>query len=89
MIISYLGVYEYPNLMLKRSLMQILARLIKPPPPIPCIALPASSILVPLLSADIREPTRKTILATNNIGFRPQMSLILPQVGVEAAAASK
>lgn len=75
--------------MLKRSLMQMLAKIIRPPPPIPCIARPASSILIPVLSADIREPTRKTILATSSIGFRPQMSLNLPHVGVEAAAASK
>ena len=76
-------------LILNKSLMQMLAKIIKPPPPVPCIIRPASSIWILILRADMREPTKKIALATNIIGLRPQISLIFPHVGVAAAAAKR
>ena len=75
--------------MLNKSLMQMLAKVIKPPPPVPCMTRPASSIWMLVLRADMREPRKKTELATNMIGLRPQISLIFPHVGVAAAAARR
>lgn len=75
--------------MLNKSLMQMLAKVIKPPPPVPCMTRPASSIWMLVLRADMREPRKKTELATSMIGLRPQISLIFPHVGVAAAAARR
>ena len=75
--------------MLKRSLMQIFTKMRSPPPPMPWITLPASSMLILILKAAISDPKKKTILAVRRMGFRPNMSLIFPHVGVDAAAASK
>ena len=75
--------------MLKRSLIQILARMMRPPPPIPCITLPPINIFMLIDKADIKDPTKKMRLARRMIGFRPQMSLNFPHVGVLAAAASR
>lgn len=75
--------------MLKRSLIQILARMIKPPPPMPCKALAASSILVPVLNAAIKDAMRKRTFAANRMGLRPQISLNFPHVGVDAEAARR
>lgn len=75
--------------MLNKSLMQILAKMIKPPPPVPCITRPARSIWTLILRAAMREPTKKIAFATNMIGLRPQISLIFPHVGVAAAAARR
>ena len=75
--------------MLNRSLMQIFAKMSSPPPPMPCIALAAMSIFMPVASAAMRDPTKKTVLASNRTGLRPQMSLNFPHTGVDAAAASK
>ena len=72
--------------MLNRSLMQILAKTIRPPPPKPCMTLPAISILILMLSAAINDPTKNEMLASKMMGFRPHMSLNFPQVGVDAAA---
>lgn len=35
------------------------------------------------------EPTKNTTLARSNIGLRPQMSDIFPQIGVDAEQASR
>ena len=75
--------------MLNKSLIQILAKMIRPPPPVPCMTRPASSIWTLILRAAIREPTKNIALATNIIGLRPQISLIFPHVGVAAAAAKR
>ncbi len=69
--------------------MQMLARMIKPPPPVPCMTRPASSILMSLLTAAMRDPTKNSALAVNRMGLRPQMSLNFPHVGVAAAAANR
>jgi hypothetical protein len=37
----------------------------------------------------IRDPMKKTMFAMRRIGLRPQMSEILPHIGVEAALASR
>lgn len=55
----------------------------------PWITLAAMSILMFLLSAAMRDPTKKVKLANNRVGFRPQISLNFPHNGVDAAAASK
>ena len=55
----------------------------------PWIALAAMSIFTFLLSAAMRDPTKKIELADNRVGFRPQISLNFPHNGVDAAAASK
>lgn len=77
------------HLILNRSLIQILAKMIKPPPPIPWITLAAINILILILKAAIRDPTKNIILANSMIGLRPQMSLNFPHVGVDAAAANR
>ncbi len=77
------------HLILNKSLMQIFTKIINPPPPIPCITRPANNILMLLAIAQIKLPTRNTMLATSRTGLRPKMSLIFPHVGVDAAAASK
>lgn len=41
-----------------------------------------------LLSAHINDPTQKTATAISMMGFRPQMSEILPHIGAMAADAS-
>ena len=69
--------------------MQMLARMISPPPPIPCMTLPASSIWMLTLVAAMTEPTKNNALAKSMIGLRPHMSLNFPHVGVAAAAASR
>ena len=75
--------------MLKRSLIQILAKMIRPPPPIPWTTLPPISICMLMDSAAMRDPKKKMRLASRMIGLRPHMSLNFPQVGVDAAAASR
>lgn len=51
-----------------------------PPPPIPCITLPAISVFILFASAPTREPMRNTIMAASRMGLRPKMSLIFPRV---------
>lgn len=75
--------------MLKRSLMQMLAKIINPPPPIPCTTLPPSNILILIDKAAMRDPTKKMTFARSRMGFRPKISLNLPHVGVDAAAAKR
>ena len=77
------------NLILNKSLMQMFARMIRPPPPIPCITLPPISIRMFMDRAAIKDPKKKTRLARRRIGFRPKMSLNLPHVGTLAADASR
>lgn len=69
--------------------MQILTKMMRPPPPTPWIALPTINIAVLTLRAQIRLPTRKTMFATRMIGFLPQISLSLPHRGTEAAFARR
>lgn len=80
---------RYTHLILNKSLMQILANMIKPPPPIPWITLAAINILILILRAAIKDPAKKMILANSMMGFRPQISLNFPHVGVDAAAARR
>lgn len=69
--------------------MQMLAKMIRPPPPMPCITRPASSILMLVLAAAMTDPTRKMALASSTIGFLPKISLNFPHMGVDAAAAKR
>lgn len=69
--------------------MQILTRIIRPPPPIPCMALAAINIPILTLTAANRLPIKKTADVTSRIGLRPQMSENLPHDGTEAALASR
>lgn len=81
--------YNLAYLMLNRSLMQMFDKMISPPPPMPWMTLPPISIFTLMLKADIRDPPRKIMLARSRTGLRPQMSLNLPHVGVDAAAAKR
>lgn len=76
------------HLMLNRSLMQMFASMISPPPPIPWIALPVRSMSILTLTAAIKDPTKKIKFAKRRIGLRPHISLSLPHTGVAAAAAN-
>lgn len=69
--------------------MQIFDKMINPPPPIPCTTLPPMSILILMLSAAIKDPPKKIMLASSRTGLRPHISLNLPHVGVDAAAESR
>lgn len=42
-----------------------------------------------MLSAAIKDPTKKMKFATNKVGLRPQISLNFPHIDVDAEAASK
>ena len=53
------------------------------------MARPTKSMLRLFESAEIRLPTINTTLADINIGFRPNMSLIFPQNGIEVPLASR
>ena len=75
--------------MLNKSLIQIFARIMIPPPPIPCMARATISIPIETLTAASKLPTKKMLAAHSKIGFRPQMSENLPHDGVLAAHASK
>jgi hypothetical protein len=75
--------------MLKRSEMQILTKIIKPPPPIPWIALAAINMPMFMLTAANKLPIKKTAAAISSTGFLPQISLNLPHDGVLAALASR
>ena len=80
----------WPRLrMLNRSLMQILTKIIKPPPPTPWTARAAISMPMETLVAANRLPTQNTADASIRMGLRPQMSENLPQEGVDAAFASR
>ena len=74
---------------LNKSLIQILTRVIRPPPPIPCIALAAINIAMLTLTAASKLPIKNTAAALSNTGLRPQMSENFPHDGVLAALASK
>ena len=69
--------------------MAMLARMIRPPPPVPCITRPASNILMFMLNAAMRDPTKNSALAVSKMGLRPHISLNFPHVGVAAAAAKR
>ena len=75
--------------MLKRSLMQIFAKMIRPPPPIPCMTLAAINILIFTLTAAKSDPTKNTRLAANRAGLRPKMSHSFPHTGVAAEDARR
>lgn len=60
-----------------------------PPPPIPWTARPAIIVAMSCAKAQIRLPTRKTTFAKTMIDFLPQISLILPHRGIQAAFASR
>jgi hypothetical protein len=75
--------------MLKRSEMQILTKIISPPPPMPCMALAAINIPILTLTAANRLPMKNTAQATSSTGFLPQISENLPHEGVEAALARR
>jgi hypothetical protein len=70
---------------LKRSETEILANVMIPPAPAPWIALPAKTMGRLMASAQIKLPMRNPKLARRRIGFLPQISLILPQSGTNAA----
>src|SRR5262245_56522282 len=72
-----------------RSLMQILTRMMIPPPPRPWMARLAISMLMLTLVALSRDPTQKTATAMSRMGLRPQMSEILPHIGAAAELASR
>jgi hypothetical protein len=63
-------------------------RIFKPADPTPCIARPASSRLIESATAQIKLPTKNTTNPASNKGLRPQMSDILPHVGIVAVLAS-
>lgn len=69
--------------------MQMLTRTTRPPPPMPCTALAAISIPMLVDRAATSEPMQKTALAISRMGLRPQMSDILPHIGVEAEFPSR
>jgi hypothetical protein len=62
---------------------------ISPPDPTPCMALPTMIMVKLVDTAHIRLATRNTKLARSKIGFLPQISLIFPHRGVQAAQASR
>lgn len=76
-------------LKLNRSLIQMLTRTTRPPPPMPCIARAAISIPILTDSAAMSEPTKKVKFAISKIGLRPQISDILPHIGVDAELPSR
>jgi hypothetical protein len=74
---------------LNKSLIHILTKIIKPPPPIPCTALAAINIAILTLTAASKLPMKNIAAAISKTGLRPQISENFPQDGVLAALASK
>lgn len=75
--------------MLNMSLIQMFTKVIKPPPPIPWMTLPAWSMPILMLRAQTREPMKKSKFANSSAGFRPKISLIFPIEGMAAAPARR
>jgi hypothetical protein len=74
---------------LNKSLIQILTKIIRPPPPMPCIALAKINIPILTLTAASKLPRKNIAAAINNTGLRPQISENFPHEGVLAALASR
>lgn len=75
--------------MLNMSETLMFARTMIPPPPIPWIARPAMIMGMFFAKAQTKLPIRNKKLASKMTGFRPQISLILPHSGIQAALASR
>jgi hypothetical protein len=73
----------------KRSPIDMLTSVIRPPPPIPWTALAAMSIPTLYDRAATKVPAKKTILATKRIGLRPKISENLAHTAVELAAPNR
>lgn len=71
--------------MLNTSPMQMLVKIMIPPPPVPWIARAAINMVMLLERAHRRDPTEKKTIASRKMGLLPQMSDIFPQSRVEAA----
>jgi len=66
-----------------------LTRIIIPPPPVPCTALPAISILTEVATPHINDPRKNIARDIRRASLRPKRSLILPQEGIDAAEARR
>jgi hypothetical protein len=77
------------NLWEKISPITIFTNVNSPPAPRPWSALPVINIPILIAAPHSVLPTMNTATAPSNSGFLPQISLSFPQVGVEAAVASK
>jgi hypothetical protein len=75
--------------MLNRSEIVILTSWIRPPPAVPCRALPAINVCICWLKAQMMELPKKSAAAPKIIGLRPQISENLAQMGAADALASR
>lgn len=82
-------IYNPLFLIENKSLMQILQRVMMPPPPVPCTARAKINIPMLTLTPAINDPMKNTPTADNSTTFRPQISDILPQEGAAAALARR
>lgn len=69
--------------------MQTCTSKIKPPPAMPWNALPTINAIIVLAVAQTIEAAKKIANAASTMGFRPQISDNLAQMGPEAALASR
>ena len=69
--------------------MHIFPKTISPPAPMPCMDLPTMIMVKLVDNPHIKLATRNTKLARSKIGFLPQISLIFPHKGMQAALASR
>jgi hypothetical protein len=70
------------------SEMQIETNILIPPPPTPCSARARINHIIVSAVPHNRLPRKKTVIASNNSGFRPQMSLSFAHIGAVIAVAS-
>lgn len=76
-------------LILNKSLMQILVRMIIPPAADPCIERPTIKLPMLVEEAQIAEPAKNVASAARKTIFRPQISDNFPQTRVAAAPAKR
>ena len=75
------------DLMLNKSEMTMLMRVMKPPALTPCSARPVISIAMLVESAQMTELAEYRATPINKIGFLPQISEIFAQMGPQALVA--
>lgn len=82
-----MNIHTRAYLIENKSAITILDRFTNPPPLRPCTARPAINIVILTVIALNALPIKKTAIAIRSTGLRPQISLTLPQTGVEALSA--
>ena len=84
-VCSKKGATHATNLIENASEMQIVTKMLRPPPPRPCTALEAISILILTASPQSKLPTKKRLVESKRSNFLPHMSLSFAHTGLVTA----